>query len=144
MKLSQFLTLHAILALALGIAFALYGPLMIAAFGVPEIPENNVLLYWNVASFARLFGGALFGSGLLLWSIRRLPDEKGFPAAVRRGIVFAMLLSSALVAFVAITQQVSVWGSPAGWVTFGLFTALTLVYGYFLVTGAENPEISNA
>lgn len=144
MKLSQFLTLHAILALALGIAFALYGPLMIAAFGVPEIPENNVLLYWNVASFARLFGGVLFGFGMLLWSIRRLPDEKGFSAEMRRGIIFALLLASALGAFVAITQQLSVWESAAGWVSIGFFTALTLVYSYYLVAGSEKQEVSEA
>ena len=62
MKLTHLITLNAILFIAFGIAFALYGPLMMAFFGVPEIEENSTLLYWNVASFARLFGQPCSGS----------------------------------------------------------------------------------
>jgi hypothetical protein len=35
---------------------------------------------------------------------------------------------------VSVTQQSSVWGTPAGWITSGLFILLSIGYGYFLAT----------
>ena len=40
LTLPRFITLHAILGMALGIAFALYGPLMLAFFGIADIPSQ--------------------------------------------------------------------------------------------------------
>jgi hypothetical protein len=142
MKLTHLLTINAILFIAFGIAFALYGPLMIAFFGVPEIPESNVQLYWNVASFARLFGAALFGFGFLIWAVRGLAASQAAPAEVRRGIVFALLLGNLMGAIVAITQQSSIWIHPAGWVATAIFALLTLGYGYFMVTDSRQTTIS--
>ena len=142
MKLTHLLTLNAILFIALGIAFALYGPLMMAFFGVPEIPENSFQLYWNVASFARLFGAALFGFGFLLWAVRGVAESQATPPETRRGIVFALLLANLMGAVVAITQQSSVWLSPAGWVATAIFALLTLGYGYFLVAGSRQAAIA--
>jgi hypothetical protein len=142
MKLTHLLTINAILFIAFGIAFALYGPLMIAFFGVPEIPESNVQLYWNVASFARLFGAALFGFGFLIWAVRGLAASQSAPAEARRGIVFALLLGNLMGAIVAITQQSSIWIRPAGWVATAIFALLTLGYGYFMVAGSRQTTIA--
>ena len=129
MKLSQLLTINAILWVAFGIAFALYGPMMLNFFAVPELkitPE----IYWQIAAFARMFGAALFGLGLLIWAISRGIDE--LPAERRRSILFALLLSNLMAAFVAVTQQVSIWGTPAGWAMAAIFAAFMLADGYWL------------
>lgn len=133
MKLSNLLSLNALLALGFGIAFALYAPLMMAFFGVPEIPSEDILLYWIVASFARMFGAALFGIGLLLWAVRGVAVQPDTSPEVRRGIIFAMLLANAMGAFVAATQQFSIWLSAAGLIVIAIFTALVVAYVYFLI-----------
>lgn len=131
MKLNNLLLANALLFLALGIAFALYGPLVMAFFSFPELLENNVMAYWITASFVRLFGAALFGLGLLLWAVQGAIKEAS-PAA-QRSVLAAMLLANGMAAFVALTQQVSIWQSTAGWVTCGLFLLLVGVYLYALV-----------
>lgn len=143
MRLAHVLTLNAILALASGIAFAVYGPLMIAFYDIPEIPAGNALLYWNVAAFARMFGAGLFGFGILLWAVRGLPEEPQTPPGVLRGIVFALLFANGMGLFVAITQQMSVWLSPAGWATAAVFAVLLLAYAYFLIAKPGNTQVSS-
>lgn len=137
MKLNLVLTVNALIALGFGIAFALYGPVMLAFFSVPEIPSDDILLYWNVAAFARMFGAALFSFGLLLWAIRGGVEQERVSPGMRRGIVFALLLANIMSAFIAISQQFSVWESPAGWVAIAIFLLLLLAYGYLMVIGPE-------
>lgn len=133
MKLSHLLTLNAVLALGFGIAFTVYGPLMAALFGLPELPGEDVLLYWNAVSFFRLFGAALFGLGILLWAVRSLADQPALPPEARRGIVFALAIGNGLAVFVAGIQQAGVWQGAAGWIMAGIFALLTLGYGYFMI-----------
>lgn len=128
MKLTQLLSINAILFIGLGIAFALYGPLMIAMFGIME-GEGSPMMYWYAASFARLLGAALFGFGFMLWAVRRLPGS----APVQQGIKIALVIAYALSFFVAITQQVSIWGTIAGWITSGFLLALLIAYAYLLI-----------
>ena len=45
--LNGYLSLHAVLLIGFGIAFALYGPIMMAPFTVPEL-EINEPAYWGV------------------------------------------------------------------------------------------------
>src|SRR4030042_400010 len=97
MKLVTLITANAILFVALGIAFALYGPLMLAFYGVPELSINTAD-YWHMASFARMFGAALFSLGLLMWAVSRTVGT--LTPAHRRGVIFALLLSDLLVAIV--------------------------------------------
>ncbi len=78
MKLTQLLSVNAIVFIGLGIAFALYGPLMIAMFGILE-SEGSPRLYWYAASFARLLGAALFGFGFVLWAVRHQTASAGSP-----------------------------------------------------------------
>jgi hypothetical protein len=130
MKLKSFMVFNGILFAAAGVAFALYGPLMMAFFNVPEL-NIDTATYWHLAAFVRMFGAALFGWGMLLWGFGRAVDD--LPSATRRGGVFAMLLSGLMASIISLTQQSSIWYTPAGWVMSGVFILLTLVYGYFLV-----------
>jgi hypothetical protein len=139
MKLSQLITANAILFIASGIAFVLNGPIMMAYFSVPARVEIDVLEYWQIAAFASMFGAALFGYGLLLWSLRGAIDQ--IPLGTRRGVVFAQLLACALAAFVSFTQSASFWGSAAGWIASAIYILLTIAYGAFLfaVSRADKP-----
>ena len=132
MKLAWLLTINGILDIALGIGFMVYAPVMLALFGIPEILEGNSLMYWNTASFARLFGGGLFALGFLVWAIRPLADGSQSSPDVHRGISFSLLLGNGALAIVALTQQASVWSVPAGWVLVGIFSLLTIGYLYVL------------
>lgn len=140
MNLRTFITLHAILTLGLGIAFTLYGPLMMALYGIPDIPEENVVLYWNVASFARMFGAALFSTGLLIWAVRALFREAGISSEIRRGLLFSLLLASAITGFVALIQAWSIWLGWAGWLITAVFVLLFLGYVVFLYIRPESWE----
>jgi hypothetical protein len=135
MKLNNLMTFNALLFIALGIAFALYGPLMIAMFGVAQLTQGDALLYWYAVSFARMFGAGLFGFGFLIWAARNFETGEGRAGSVetRRGILFALLLANALGLFVAATQHFSVWQSAGGWFTIGVFLLLILGYGFFMI-----------
>jgi len=138
MRLNQLISLNALITLILGIAFALYGPLMLAFFGVPEIEttsagEEFALLYWQVASFARLFGAILFAFGLILWALRKFPLESAISTDLRNGLLASLILGNLMAAFVSLTQQASIWISSTGWLLFVIFAFFVLAYGYFLV-----------
>ena len=128
MKLSQLFTINAMVFIGLGIAFALYAPLMIAMFGIQET-EGSTAMYWYTTSFARLLGAALFGFGFVLWALRHQTSSP----AMRTGVTLALTISYTLGFVVAITQQVSIWGTPYGWITAGVYLALIASYTYFLV-----------
>jgi len=142
MKLTQLITFNAILAIAFGIAFGVYGPIMMAFFNVPDTPGGTVDLYWLVVSFARMYGAALFGFGFLLWAVRSIIAQPTLSSVSRRGIIFSLLLANAMGCFVALVQQSAFWLSAAGWVTVGIYLVLLAGYIYFLVK--HNPEPSPA
>jgi hypothetical protein len=137
MKLHFWLNLNAIVFMAIGISFFLYAPLMLNFFGIPE-SSGTTQIYWLSASFARMFGAMLFGCGLLIFSIRNvignLPD--------RRGLIFTLILVNLLGLAVSVTQQVSVWGTPAGWLATGVFLALAAGY-MFLPTTEKSPKMAS-
>jgi hypothetical protein len=123
--LSTIFTAQAIVIIILGIFVTLYAPLVLAYFGIPDLPENNSLLYWNIAAFARLFGVTLFGFGLLLWAVRGLATGPQVSPEKRRGIFFALVLAGIGGTIVALTQQFAVWSNAAGWVMILLFLIFT-------------------
>jgi hypothetical protein len=130
MKLNLLISIHALLLLGFGIAFALYGPIMLAFFAIPEMLEIDALAYWHLAAFARMFGAALFGFGLLLFALRGSIQK--FNRQDQRGIVFSLLLANAMGLMVSLTQQASVWQTSAGWITSAIFTVLLLGYIYII------------
>jgi len=129
MKLANLVMINAVVCIASGIAFSLYAPLMMAFFTVPDALDSP-LSYWQVAAFARMFGIAQVGLGLLLLAVRGSLDSI-YPAT-RRGIISAMMLANLLGAIVAITQLFAVWQTPAGWITVTLFTVFFIAYAFFL------------
>ena len=141
MKLHHLINVNAVLSLLFGIAFTLYGPLMMAFFGIPEIPEGNVLLYWHVVAFARMFGVALLGVGLILWSLRKIAESNTISPEIQRGITYALILANGMGIVVALTQQAQIWSSPAGWATVAVFTLLFVGYVYLLVVESRTARI---
>lgn len=132
MKISKLFTINAILFIGLGIAFTLYGPLMVNFYGILET-ESSGLSYWYVTSFARMFGVILFGYGFLIWAIKNVPEDESTQPQVRRKIIFAQLLVALVGFIVAIIQQYNIWLNLTGWITVVVFLSLTLGYLYFLV-----------
>ena len=132
MKLHQFFTFNAILFIGLGIAFALYGPIMIDFYGILET-ESSGISYWMIASFARMFGAMLFGYGYLIWAIKNVPENEATSPEIRRKIIWAQLLASLMGFTVAITQQITIWWNFAGWVTVTVFLVLVIGYSYYLI-----------
>jgi hypothetical protein len=128
-NIKNYFTANAIIFIAGGIAFALYGPLMIDMFGILNT-QGDATIYWHAASFARLYGAALFGFGFLIWSLKniRLEDQ-----SARRGVILSMILANGMGLVVALTQQVSIWGTLAGWITVAIYGLLLIGYIYFLV-----------
>jgi hypothetical protein len=80
-------------------------------------------------------GAALFGSGFILFALRSQDSDQTI-SRKDRGLILALVISNALGFVVAITQQVSIWGRPAGWITCALFLALLAGYSFLLV---KNP-----
>jgi hypothetical protein len=132
MKLSQVLTLNAILFIAAGIGFTLYAPNVLAFFGVPELPGDSKEFYWNIASFARMFGAVLLTCGLLLWSLRGGLKDAEDKSQAQRDILFSLVFGFIIITITALTQQSSVWGSLAGWIVTAVFALFALIYIYFL------------
>ena len=133
MNRSTLLNINAIVNMAAGIAFTLYGPLMMRLFGIPDIPSEDVLLYWNVAAFGRLFGATMFGFGLLIFSISRIAGTSQLSESSWRGIFLSLIFSNIILAITTITQQVSAWQSQAGWVFTAYFIGLITGYSFLLV-----------
>lgn len=132
MKIDKLIFTNAIIFIALGIGFALYGPLMMNAFGMLDFAEADGGIYWFTASFARLIGAALFGYGLLLWAISDLPSSGALLAPKKRKLYLALLLGNILGLYVAITQQWQVWINLAGWLTIGVFAIFVIGYAFAL------------
>lgn len=128
--------INAVLFIALGIAFALYAPLMINAYGMLELSGAGGAEYWFTASFARLLGAVLFGYGFLIWAVQDLVARDLLTPDKHQRIVLGMLFGNVVGLFVAVTQQWQVWINFAGWVTIGIFSLLVLSYAYFLIRGS--------
>ncbi|MFC2025979.1 hypothetical protein ACFLUC_02165 [Chloroflexota bacterium] len=130
MKLSRFISINSIILIGLGIAFGLYSPLMMAFFSIPEVAGMNSVSYWNVVAFARMYGAALFGFGLLLWAIRSIVES--IPNSSRRGILYSLLFANVLSIFVVVTQNFSIWQNPGGWILTSIYAIQLMGYSYFL------------
>lgn len=141
MKLNLLVTINAVVLMAAGIAFAIYGPLMMAVFGLPDVLGINPLDYWNVAAFARMYGAILFSLGLLLWALRSAVVDQELSTTTRRGIIFALLIGNFMATIVSLTQQWFPWQGIAGWIMTSVFALFLLGYSYFLIMA---PPISES
>ena len=137
MKITPILSINAIVWMAIGIAYALFGYLMLNLYGIPDIPENSqagLLLYNNILAFARIYGAALMMLGLLLYSVRSLPENTNLATETRRGILSALALGNAIMVFVAITEQFRNWFSPGGWLMVLVPVVFAIIYIFLLAT----------
>lgn len=95
-------------ALALGAVIA----------GVASEPgQSPTHSFWFQLSFIRLFAASVLAFGcLLLWSVPQLtpPQQRSFARALAG--------TFALLALVALTQQVAIWTVPAGWAVSAVLT----------------------
>jgi len=132
-KLTTLILFNAILFIILGIAFALYGPIMINFFGMLAISGADGAAYWFTASFARMLGAAFFGYGFLLWAVQNILSGSDIPAENRQKLTLALLIGNILALFVTITQQWQVWANLAGWLISGIFALLTAGYSIMLI-----------
>ncbi len=127
MTLKTWMYLNAVLLIAAGIAFGLYAPLTINLYARFS-PQDNSLLYWLAVTFVRMYGAALFGFGFLIWAVSRVIEAIPPDAPTRRTILLAMILANGMSVAVAGTQQITLWGSPAGWITIGIYAMLLIGY----------------
>jgi hypothetical protein len=104
--------------------------MMLPLYGILEA-EGGTALYWYCVSFARLLGAALFGFGLLLWASRQVVVM--MDSNQRRRLNQALVMAYLLSLMVALTQQISIWGTPLGWVTTGVPFLLLIGYVYSFV-----------
>ena len=132
-KSTLVVTVNAVWFNAVGIFFTLYAPLVVAFFGAADFPEGDILLYWHMVSFARLFGAALLGAGLLTWALRPLLGTVTSLSENGRGLLSALFMANLALLFVSITQQSAVWQTAAGWVLALSFLCLTVAYAFLLL-----------
>jgi hypothetical protein len=131
-SLKRWMFINAIVFIAFGIAFALYAPLVAGAFEILNI-QGTTEMYWYSVSFARLYGAALFGFGFLIWAVSNLADSLNSAPSARRSVLVAMLLANGIGVIVALTQQVSIWGALAGWITVAMYAIFLVGYVVALV-----------
>jgi signal transduction histidine kinase len=118
----------AIFMLAMGIFFALWGPMMLPYLGDGGFPpmKGNVTA-WSAFSFTRLFGAMLFTAGLVAWAARKLdrPDDQ-------RSVGIAFFAGGLFLLFIGLTQKIAIWAPTPGWVAIFLIAMLPLSFGYML------------
>ena len=132
-KLKFFMTINAFVFIGAGIAFALYGPLMIDLYGILEFEGDIGWLYWYAASFGRMLGAMLFGTGFVIWAASGYVGKESETRPVDKRLMIALLITNGMGLFVAATQQFSVWFNTAGWITLLLFLTFSLGYLYFII-----------
>ncbi len=137
MKIQNLISINGGVYIAIGIGFTLYSPNILAYFGVGNLPGDNYLLYWNIVSFARMFGVMLLTIGLILWSIRKIFSDPLVNQGIHREILFSLVLGHIFMIITVITQQSSVWGSIAGWIIGLIFLIFLILYLYFWIRGEK-------
>jgi hypothetical protein len=128
-SLKRWMFINAIVFIAFGIAFALYAPLVAGAFGILNTTGTSEM-YWYSVSYARLYGAALFGFGFLIWAASAVVDSLAQAPGARKSMLAAMLIANGMGMVVALSQQITIWGVLAGWITVGMYAIL--LAGYIL------------
>jgi signal transduction histidine kinase len=139
MRFKTMATITVVIFIAAGFGFAFqdlslarfFGPSVRLSLPLPQAPENRLRLLMMFAgqrSFVYMFGAALFGCGLLTWAIRNLKD-----VTTQTNFSLALFGLNVVAGGMALTQQLSIWRSTAGWITAGVFFAQALGYCWLLV-----------
>ena len=118
MTRAAFMLLHAILALAFGIAFVLAPASVLGLYGVTTDPAGTFM--------ARLWGAAAIQIGLAAWLARKDIDT---PA--RRAVQLGNVGGLAVGFVIALLSQLAGLFNALGWSTVLLFFLLSVGYAYF-------------
>ncbi len=118
MTRAAFMLLHAILALAFGIAFVLAPAFVLGLYGVTTDSAGTFM--------ARLWGAAAIQIGLAAWLARKDIDT---PA--RRAIQLGNIGGLAVGFVIALLSQLAGLFNALGWSTVLLFFLLGVGYAYF-------------
>ena len=118
MKLSNLLTINAIVALVYGISFVLVPTTVLSLYGMTQGTSE--------ALAGQFFGVALISIGLLTWFARNVADSEA-----QRAIILALLISDVIGVIVAVLGTVNGVMSAVGWSAVGIYLLLALGYAYF-------------
>jgi hypothetical protein len=119
MKLSNFLTLKALVSFIFAIG-ALLAPVYLVALHGHQLDDFGTVL-------ARYYGALLLGIGLLCWSLRsRLAKSD-----TRQSILLALLIADTLGFITALAGQLSVNLGLLGWIDTAIWLILVLGLAYF-------------
>ena len=129
MKLT--ISVNAVVFIALGILFTLYSPVPLAVLGIPDSDQLNGVDYWNIAAFSRMFGAALFSTGILLWAVRSI--FQNVSEIGTRGLLYSLILGNILLFVTALTQTFSAWQNPAGFILAGIPLIFIFLYLYWII-----------
>jgi hypothetical protein len=119
MKLKTLFTLHAVIALANGIAFLIVPVQYLGLFGIALSDPGMIVI-------SRLFATALLAFGFVDWFAR----DAG-PSRARDAIVLGFFLSIAPGFVVVLIGQLSGLMNPLGWALVALYLVMSAGYGYF-------------
>lgn len=117
MKLSNFLTLKAVISTFFGIAFVLVPVSLLAIYGVA--------LDASGAMMAQMSGASLIAIGLICWFSRNADSS------LLLGITLSLLIADGLGFVLMLRSQLLGQMNAMGWTAVALYLLLTLGFGYF-------------
>ena len=123
MKLSNFLTLKAVISTFFGIAFVLVPVSLLAIYGV-ALDASGVMM-------AQMSGVSLIGIGLICWFSRNADSS------LLSGITLSLLIADGLGFVLMLRSQLSGQMNAMGWTAVAMYLLLTLGFGYFYFVKPE-------
>ncbi len=117
MKLSNFLTLKAVISTFFGILFVLVPAALMSIYGL-TLDSTGALI-------AQTAGASLIGIGLICWF------SKNADSLALSGITLSLFIADGIGFFVLLKGQLSGQFNALGWTTVALYLLLTLGLGYF-------------
>ena len=118
MKLSSFLILNAVIALAFGIGFVLVPGTMGTLYGMTPGPDVNLI--------GQFFGVELIAVGLLCWLARDVSDS-----AAQHAMILAFLIAEVIGLIVSIMGTLAGVFNAVGWSAVAIYLVLSLGFAYF-------------
>ena len=125
MKLSNLLTVKAVVSLIFGIASVLSPAALMSLFG-PTLDSAGVFT-------AQLAGVSLIGIGLICWF------NKNADSQILSGVILALFVADAIGFLVILMGQLAGQMNALGWINVAIYLAFTLGLGYFRFL---NPDAS--
>lgn len=127
MKYRFVMTVAAVAVMLAGLAFGLYGPVLLGVFGIDQPPGFTPphMSFYRMRSFLFVAGTILFGFGLVTLSARKVADP-----IVQRGIAIGHFFAYLAAGLMNLSQQTALWETPGGWISVAFFFILAVAMGY--------------